>query len=431
MSKISFILLILLAFIISCTDDNNELVPGDNQYRMYGINYDLSSGILWHEIPGNVVDLTTEVFYDNYWRYWKTDAGRDTSAFYRDTIEVPSADVRNIVTGKFVLSLYGGNVSFDENERRTLGVSNVITFHLSVPEDEFEEGKFTFATSNEAHTFYGYACSEYDFNKKTGPANPIDTGVLNITKTGDIYDIQFECLTTSRQLLKGNYKGALRLVDNRTNSLIDVKDMVLEGLPDTTYTYRYWLNPPVFWANAYDTQSKIMGMSSTGLSVGFYTGYNYIQDKKSVDLAYCNYYKSSDKYCFISPVQLRPYMDHVLTPANHTKFINDVASSGLNFTVEDFDKLTKADGAVFRAFDIVPDNKEIDINASLPRVVLFQNSQGMKGAIKIKEVVPITMVEKEFQNEYTYEVVRKMVPGGGYIKFDLKVQKNSSSESIK
>lgn len=431
MSKNSFILFALFIAIISCKDDNNDNLPGDNQYRMYGINYDLSSGILWHEIPGNVVDLTTETLYDNYSRVKKTSDGRDTVIYYRDTVEVPSADVKNQVTGKFVISLYGDGANFDPEEERTVGVANVLTFHLSVPEDEFKAGKYTFATSNAANTFYGYACSEYDFNKKTGPANPIDTGEINISVAGDIYEIQFDCKTTSNQTLKGSYQGTLRQVDNRKNSLVEVKDMVLEGLPDTAYDYRYWNNPPDFQAYPYDRYAKVLGLSSTGLTFGFYSGYYQVTDKKNVDLAYCNYYKTKDKYCFISPVYLRLYMDHQLTPQNHTKFINDVATSGIKFTVADFDNLTLSDGPVFRPFDIIPDKKEIDVNAPLPRIVLFQNSNGMKGAIKIKEIVPVGLVEKLFQNEYTYEFVKKIVPGGGYVKFDVKVQKNSAAESIK
>lgn len=431
MKKKSLIPLIVLLVSFSCNNDSEELMPGDNQYRMYGINYNLTSGILWHEIPGNVIDPITEVFYDNYSRVEKTSDDRDTIVHYRDTIEVPSANVKDKVTGKFVISLYGDGVTFDEQEGRTLGIANVITFHLSVPEDEFKPGKYTFAASNEANTFIGYTCSEYDFTKNTGPANPIDTGELNISIQGDIYDIRFECKTTSDQYFKGSYTGHLRLVDNRKNSLIEVKDMMLEGLPDTTYTYRYWLNPPDFMAYPYDTQSKVLGISATGLSVGFYTGYSYIANKKTVDLAYCNYYPTRDKYCFISPVYLRPYQNHQLTPMNHTKFINDVPASGIKFTSDDFDKLTPSDGPVFRAFDIKNDNQLIDIDAPLPRVVLFQNSQGMKGAIKIKEVVPIGLREKLYQNEYTYEFVKKVVPTGGYIKFDIKVQQNSSSESIK
>ena len=431
MSKNSFILFALFIAIISCKDDNNDNLPGDNQYRMYGINYDLFSGILWHEIPGNVLELKTEIFYDNYSRVRKTNDDRDTIIYYRDTIKVPSADVKNEITGKFVISLYGNGVSFDTQEGRTLGKSNVLSFHLAVPEDEFETGKYTFATTNEAHTFYGYACSEYNFTQRIGATNPIDTGELNISLQGDIYEIQFDCKTTSGQTLKGSYKGTLLQVDNRKNSLIEIKDLELEGLPDTSYTYYYWENPPYFQPSPYDLNTKIMGISSTGLTFGFSTGYYQVTDKKNVDLGYCNYYKTKDKYCFISPVRLRVYQNHQYTPMNHTKFINDVAGSGIQFTLEDYERLTPADGAVFRAFDIVPDYKEIDASAPLPRIVLFQNSNGMKGAIKIKEMVPIGLNEKLFLNEDTYETVKKIVPSGGYIKFDLKVQKNSSAESIK
>ncbi len=431
MKKISFILFTLLIVFVSCSDDNNELQPGNNQYLMYGINYDLTSGILWHEIPGNVIEQTTEIFYDDYSRTYKTKDDRDSVVYFRDTLEVPSANVKNQVTGKFVISLYGAGASFDEQENRTIGKSNVITFHLSVPEDEFKTGQYTFATTNETNTFFGFSCSEYDFTQKIGPANPIDSGVIDISQQGDIYSIQFNCKTTSNQWLKGNYTGNLQTVDNRKSSLIEVKDMVLEGLPDTTYTYQYWEPIPDFLAQPYDPRARVMGISSTGFSCGFFNGYYQIADRKSVDLGYCNYSKNKDKYCFISPVHLRPYYNHKLTPANHTKFINNVNASNIHFTVEDFDNLTPADGHIFRSFDIVPDYQEIDIDAPLPRVVLFQNSLGLKGAIKIKEVVPIGMVEKSFENEYTHEVVNKIVPGGGYIKFDLKVQRNSSSESIK
>lgn len=409
---------ILLLLVFSCEDHpEGDGVLAGNAFRMYGMNYSLSSGILWHEIPLNIVHPTTEV-------YQEIHGVGDTTRLI-----APSAEVSDTITGKFIVSLYGEGITYDPDSRRALGKSNVVTFHISMENDELKLGTYRFDNANKANTFYGYSSIEYDFSKGTGSINPIGEGSLEIRKEGELYMIAFDCKSVSDQTIKGTYTGELRLVDNREVSLFEVKDVTLEGLSDSCFTYRYWKNPPDFLGYGYDKDAKVYCISSNGFVISpMEIGYN-IPDKSIVDIAWLNYYKSNSRCCFETPMKMALYT--IFNAKYHTKFVNDVASSGIAFTVEDFDKLTRADGHVFQTMKIEADHQDFPVDVALPRIVLFQNSKGIKGAIKIKEIEPIVMGDKKFYDEYTYQYVTKRTPVGGYVKFDMKIQQNSISEKIK
>jgi hypothetical protein len=84
--------------------------------------------------------------------------------------------------------------------------------------------------------------------------------------------------------------------------------------------------------------------------------------------------------------------------ATNTKIINYIESSGINFTVEMFDNMT--DSTPLNNLTITEDNESFP--QSTPRIVLFQNSKGLKGAIKITEIAS---------------------GAGGHIVFSIKMQK--------
>lgn len=409
----------LLLLVFSCEDhsDKEPAFSGGNAFRMYGMNYSLSSGVLWHEIPLNIVHPTTYL-------YQEIHGVGDTT-----TLTAPSVDVSDTITGKFIVSLYGEGISFDPDSRKAVGKSNVVTFHISMEGDELKLGKYSFDNTNMANTFYGYSSIEYDFGKGTGSVNPIGEGSLEIRKEGDEYVIEFDCKSVSDQTIKGTYKGELQLVDNREVSLREVRDVTLEGLSDSCFTYRYWKNPPDYLGYGYDKDAKVYCVSSNGFVLSpMELGYN-IPDKSIVDIAWLNYFKTNSRCCFETPVKMALYT--IFNAKYHTKFVNDVASSGIPFTVQDFDQLTKADGHVLQSMKIEADGKDFPVDSPLPRIVLFQNSKGIKGAIKIKEIEPIVMGDRGYYNEYTYETVMKRTPVGGYVKFDMKIQQNSISEQIK
>lgn len=409
----------LLLLFFSCNDQSDgktEALEG-NAFRMYGMNYTLASGILWHEIPLNIVYPTVQEYK------FVNEEGEEM------VLTAPSADVSDTVTGKFIVSLYGGGISYDAETRRATGKSNVVTFHISMEKDELRLGKYAFDEANKANTFNGYSSIEYDFSQGTGSVNPLGEGILEIRQEGEQYSINFDCKSTAGQTIRGSYTGPLRLVDNREVSLFEVRDVTLEGLSDSCFTYRYWKNPPDYLGYGYDKDAKVYGVASNGFTLSpMELGYN-ISDKSIVDLAWLNYYPTKDRCCFETPMKMGLYT--IFNPSYHTKFVNDVASSGINFTAEDFDKLTKADGHVFQKMKIESDNKDFPADIPLPRVVLFQNAKGIKGAIKIKEIQPIEMGDKGFYDEYTYETVYKRTPVGGVVKFDMKIQQNSISDKIK
>lgn len=413
------ILLLILTW--ACGKDEVNKESTDNSLLMYGMSYPLVSGVLWHEIPSSVVEFNTFTFYDEYTRNGKVQ---------RDTIEVPSADVSDKISGKFIISLYGKDVEFNDTERRAYGKSNTVVLHLSVANDDFETGTYSFSKTNAPRTFFGYSSINYNFTDKAGAINPIGSGEITVNKDGDTYEVIFDCKSTSNQILKGVYKGPLRLVDNREVSLIEVKDVVLSGLSDTSYIFNPWENPPVFYKQAFDYYSQVYMISSTGMALA-QGGTSKIADAKLIDLSYLNYYPTRERCAFISPVKIRPYMNHSYYHKNHTKIINDITASGINFTVEDFDRLTSADGTAFRTMSIESDDTDFPVDTELPRILLFQNSYGVKGAIKINEIVPIRMIDKFYENEAQGGWVYHKEPGEGYVRFDIKMQKTSVTENIK
>lgn len=85
--------------------------------------------------------------------------------------------------------------------------------------------------------------------------------------------------------------------------------------------------------------------------------------------------------------------------ATNTSFINYIEGSSVSFSVEDFDNMTNSDP--LNGINITNDEESFP-SSGLPRIILFQNSKGKKGVIKITNIAS---------------------GRSGSITFDLKVQK--------
>lgn len=108
-----------------------------------------------------------------------------------------------------------------------------------------------------------------------------------------------------------------------------------------------------------------------------------------IDIAFYGLSESFNYNLFISPDSAQVWAFDAIPGGTATKLINsqELCGCGVNFTVANFDNVTTG-----TAFSSVPINvttagNTFFSNALVPRVVLFQNAIGKKGAVKIKQYV--------------------------------------------
>ncbi len=108
-----------------------------------------------------------------------------------------------------------------------------------------------------------------------------------------------------------------------------------------------------------------------------------------IDICYFGLSSSFNFNKFISPDSVQFYTFSAIPNATKTKLINkqELCSCGNQLTNIDFDNIVN--GNAFNSFSIIENIGGLSDfnNTPLPRVVLFQNSEGKKGAIKIKQFV--------------------------------------------
>jgi PKD repeat protein len=113
------------------------------------------------------------------------------------------------------------------------------------------------------------------------------------------------------------------------------------------------------------------------------------QNGPMIDLVFFGLSESFTYNRFISPDSAPSYTFGEVPGATHTRIINsqEKCGCGFDFTPAEFDIMTK--GAVLQPFTIpsVSDGNVPFSSDILPRVILFQNALGKKGAIKIKQFV--------------------------------------------
>jgi hypothetical protein len=108
-----------------------------------------------------------------------------------------------------------------------------------------------------------------------------------------------------------------------------------------------------------------------------------------IDLVFYGLSQSFSFNLFVPPSDAPSWTFTPIPNATYTKIINsqELCGCGVNFTAANFDNVTN--GTAFNSVPItVTTNGSQQFNSSvLPRVVLFENAIGKKGAIKIKQYV--------------------------------------------
>ena len=108
-----------------------------------------------------------------------------------------------------------------------------------------------------------------------------------------------------------------------------------------------------------------------------------------IDIVFFGLNSSFNRNRFVSPNNLEGTTFEVLNNAQSTLFVNsqELCVCNTTMTVEDFDSMTTDN--LLNALTVeetVGGSQDFD-NTVLPRIVLFQTAEGIKGAIKINEFV--------------------------------------------
>jgi hypothetical protein len=122
-----------------------------------------------------------------------------------------------------------------------------------------------------------------------------------------------------------------------------------------------------------------------------------------VDIVFFGINSSFSYSRFISPDSAAKYAFPPIPGATHTAFINTLESGAITFSATQFDAMTN--DTPLQPLDIKNNDSRIAFfnNTVAPRIVLFETSDGRKGAIKVKSFI---------------------VDGSqSYILLDIKVQK--------
>jgi PKD repeat protein len=124
-----------------------------------------------------------------------------------------------------------------------------------------------------------------------------------------------------------------------------------------------------------------------------------------IDIVYFGFDNTFSRNRFVSPDQLETTTFLEFDNARATKFINRLESGNIYISVQDFESMTT--DALLKTLPISSANygDEYFGDAPLPRVILFETSDGRKGAILVKNLVKANKEDS-------------------YIIADIKIQKN-------
>ena len=136
-------------------------------------------------------------------------------------------------------------------------------------------------------------------------------------------------------------------------------------------------------------QATIGSFYSTKLRRIFKQGDNMDTAGKWIDIVFFGLNKNFNINKFISPDSVTFYGFDAIPMSTKTKFINsqEICGCGVSFTAIDFDNMV--DDMPLRGLTINPtaNGWKPFMNATIPRIILFQTADGRKGAIKIKDFV--------------------------------------------
>ncbi|GAB3334868.1 hypothetical protein GCM10027429_16680 [Marivirga atlantica] len=280
------------------------------------------------------------------------------------TEETPAA-IYYANKGEYTINLEVSNGTDTETLSKTFSLSEQLTadFEISVNSDQ-APAEVTITNNSTGATSYNWTFTGGDPASSTNE-NP---SVVNYAENGE-YTIELA-------------------VSNGTETISNTKVFTLQTTEITTYQN--------ITLGGVDVESTVGSVFSTTSGTVIKSGNITAENGASIDIPFI---QISGLRFFETPQDVSGWGLTEIPNATETKFINYMESSSINFTVETFDAMT--DDSSLRDLTIEADNESFP-TGGLPRIVLFENAQGKKGAIKITDIVS---------------------GPSGSITFDLKVQK--------
>lgn len=377
----------------SCFEESNEIGP--NKIQIYGVDYELRSGVLWHSADNRVLETQEYVFTDHF-----MDADGNPQSVESKGFTVGENSRSN---GNFLLSLYDQGLSLNPDLLLLRGKGTCICFHLASPDKQhLAAGTYTWGDKKEDFTYRAFYSSAFNPEELKTAAAEIKEGKVTVSIEGEEYMVDFDCKTDFGAIIKGTYQGHLATyqienediairTDVKIQALLDSIKSVLDMYMPEEYGGHQtmdWTTPGPDFYQGEALYSVMGGIASTVASAS---------GNENMELALV-YNRASESVFFESPIKMCVWLHHqyscdgtdFLTFPCHTRYMK----APQNFTEEDFDKITQSSD-----LDFVIEGEprvEISLSTSQPEFIFFETGKGMRGVIKVKDTTPFKVSVSDF-----------------------------------
>jgi len=186
--KITLTLFFLGILFMGCnkTPDNST----KNYIKYDNKEYDLSTGFFSNEIDGKQGDITS------------VQTGNPISLM--------------LISSGFTIHVADGTI-----DSLTGTGSGIIFLAFSASQDKLDEGQYVFDSLSMQPATFSYGDAVFDLNSATGVGTEVEMNDGNFTlkKSGDDYEITFNCKTYDGKSVTGYYKGSLKSYINVKKAL--------------------------------------------------------------------------------------------------------------------------------------------------------------------------------------------------------------------
>lgn len=363
---------LLSALLCSCNEEEDAGI--DANLQIYGMTYEVGTGIVWQSNPYRT--------YERVPFYWD-DTFDENGQQVVERVEGFYASEQAKESGNFMISIYQSGMNFNEQLSDVDGWGAVACFHLASKEPErLVPGNYTIGGDQTPGTFKGYASSSYN-GKVGGGIATITEGTVKVNETPGGYTVSFDCKTDFGGIVKGYCNVPLRLVRLPQVSSLEFNDLHLEGLlkkyikhlatkaePDVMPLPQWNLNP---------TGLDIFSKAFLSLAGGTISNANGSKSTPDIALSYDD---DRQELMFESPLHMRRFFglkarrDFYTFPC-HTIYMKAPDS----FTDADFDKVTETGLTA----DVKEETVRIPIGDNFkPCYVFFRTGRGAKGVIRVR-----------------------------------------------
>lgn len=395
------ILALALATIVSCSDE--EKSTGQSKIRIYGVDYELTSGVLWHSSDHKILSTQAYLFTDHF----TDDSGIEQTVESKGFTVGDSAHTN----GNFLLSLYGAGLSYNPDLHVASGKDACICFHLASPDtEELTPGAYRWGNEKEDFTFTAFYNSVYDPEGLSSIPAEISAGKVMISRNDKTWTVDFDCKTEYGAEIKGVYTGYLDTCRIESQDIGIHSDVRIEALLDTVKSLLWcpeWgMEEPMDWSTP--GPDFYQGKAFFSTAGGAVATAEESSGNGNVDIALA-YRRAGESVVFESPLKMCVWLRHQYECADidgnpkklifpcHTRY----QLAPKDFTENDYEKI-RTSGDL--DFTIAKDaGVEIPFNTNFPKYVFFETGKGVRGVIKIKETTPFYVKQEDVSEAFEVE----------------------------